>query len=422
MFIYIIYWLIHPILFFILIFSSIFNFKIRHHLFHERASWKRALQKIHLDNNRRTVVLFHAASKGEYEQLLPVLKLVDKNKYFILQTFFSPTIFRTEKESKLFDAVCYHPFDFIWNPYKFFKQMNIKYYITTRNDLWPNHLFIANKMNIKTILINANIYPRNKYINIFVKYYYNKIMTKFNLVLTGSVRLKNDFSKLVDHQNIIVTGDSRIDRVIERKKHKKNIILPKYFIETKTLILGSIVLSDLSIIFNGLSKYYPKGQNSLDEKNHSLIIVPHEVSDSFIKKIESKLNHYGFTNWSYYSKGFNNKSRIIIIDNVGILADLYAYSDLSYVGAGFSQGVHSIIEPASYSNAISYGPNYHIVDMAIELANKKLTKIIYDSNDFYNFLLLFDNNKELNNIKYRVANYFDTEKLASKNIINAIFT
>ena len=125
MFIYIIYWLIHPILFFILIFSSIFNFKIRHHLFHERASWKRAIQKVQLDNNKRTVVLFHAASKGEYEQLQPILKLVDKNKYFILQTFFSPTIFRTEKESKLFDAVCYHPFDFIWNPYKFFKQIEI---------------------------------------------------------------------------------------------------------------------------------------------------------------------------------------------------------------------------------------------------------------------------------------------------------
>ena len=38
------------------------------------------------------------------------------------------------------------------------------------------------------------------------------------------------------------------------------------------------------------------------------------------------------------------------------------YSDIAYIGAGFSTGVHSVIEPAVYYNAISFGPKFEIVD------------------------------------------------------------
>ena len=50
------------------------------------------------------------------------------------------------------------------------------------------------------------------------------------------------------------------------------------------------------------------------------------------------------------------------------MANLYKYSDLAYVGAGFGAGVHSVIEPAVYKNVMSFGPNYQIVDMAVSLA------------------------------------------------------
>ena len=49
------------------------------------------------DSRKKTVVLFHAASTGEYEQLKPVLKKMDRNRFFILQSFFSPTVYKYEK-------------------------------------------------------------------------------------------------------------------------------------------------------------------------------------------------------------------------------------------------------------------------------------------------------------------------------------
>ena len=144
MFLLTLYWLLFPILWIFLPVFAIVNPKIRHHWLHGRVSIKSARIKIQLDTKSRTVVLFHAASTGEFEQLQPVLKKIDRSRYFILISFFSPTVFKPEKDTPLADAVCYHPFDFPWSALLFFRRLNIQYYIITRNDLWPSHLFIAN--------------------------------------------------------------------------------------------------------------------------------------------------------------------------------------------------------------------------------------------------------------------------------------
>ena len=104
------YWLLTPILWIIIIISSFFNPKIRHHWLNERKTWLSA-KKI-CERNDKSIVLFHASSKGEFEQLKPILKNMNREKFFILQTFFSPTVYNIEKDTSLADAICYHPFDF----------------------------------------------------------------------------------------------------------------------------------------------------------------------------------------------------------------------------------------------------------------------------------------------------------------------
>jgi 3-deoxy-D-manno-octulosonic-acid transferase len=41
---------------------------------------------------------------------------------------------------------------------------------------------------------------------------------------------------------------------------------------------------------------------------------------------------------------------------VGLLAELYRYSALAYVGGSFKKRVHNVLEPAAYGNAIVVGP------------------------------------------------------------------
>ena len=48
------------------------------------------------------------------------------------------------------------------------------------------------------------------------------------------------------------------------------------------------------------------------------------------------------------------KNKFILIDKVGILAELYKYTKCAYVGGGFEKGVHSTIEPLIYQNITLY--------------------------------------------------------------------
>ena len=125
----------------------------------------------------------------------------------------------------------------------------------------------------------------------------------------------------------------------------------------------------------------------------------------------------------YYSpKEKLQNSRVIIVDSVGILADLYSYSDISYIGAGFGAGVHSVVEPAVYHNAVSFGPKFHIVDMAVSLLNNNLASVIETAEDFARFCALLKDKKKLGEIRANIKNYILNQPKAAEKIIESIFS
>ena len=91
------------------------------------------------------------------------------------------------------------------------------------------------------------------------------------------------------------------------------------------------------------------------------------------------------------------------------------------VGAGFGAGIHSVMEPAIYTNAISFGPKYHIVDMAVSLADLRLAAVIHSEDDFVSFIKLFDDDEKLNEIQKNMQDYIAKQKISSAQIINTIF-
>ena len=122
MILYIFYIIISPIFFLILHIAKLFNSKIYNHLSIEKQLIRVVKEKIKKINNKQ-ILLFHAASAGEFEQIKPILNKINKNKFFIIQSFTSPTIYEKEKNNTLFDISCYHSYDFIWSSYLFFKSL-----------------------------------------------------------------------------------------------------------------------------------------------------------------------------------------------------------------------------------------------------------------------------------------------------------
>ena len=391
MLLYIIYIIISPLVCLALYFISIFNYKIRaNHCFFYNQLFR--IKKIIKSSAiGKDILLFHAASAGEYEQLKPILRLVNREKYFIIQSFTSPTIYeKVNSNSNLFDIACYHPYDFFWRSWIFFKILNPHKYIITRHDVWPGHIIISKLFNIKTYFINANIHKKSIWYKPYFKSLTKWLFNQFNMIIVPSQLIKNNLLLINVSSSIIeVMKDTRFEQILYRSIHHiPKIKLPKYFLDLDTIIFGSVDYYDEQVIYPAIIKLYPDGSQSLIKKSQACIIVPHEVDKKTISRISVKLTSNQFNVVLSSKMKFTNISagNIILVDQIGLLAELYKYANIAYIGGGFSKGVHSILEPAIYNCSLLSGPNIEMLDEAKEFAQNHHLTILKDSNMLYNNL------------------------------------
>ena len=287
---------------------------------------------------------FHSSSYGEYQQvetLIDKLKKSDPN-IGIVTSFFSPSGFENVKDNNI-DLKIYLPFDFILTSYKALKLVKPKKIFFTSSDFWPSFLFVANNLNITTILTSARY--RNSY-KIF--------LNMFDRIFCIS---ENDYQLMkrnIVNDKITVTGNPRYDRILNNLNNVKYKIKPDIK-ENKVLILASMWMEDNKIIFENLIG------SSLINNFEKIIIVPHEISEKYINYYCSALKERNFTFKviDSYQNFETSSEKFIIVNKVGFLSKLYMQTSITYVGGGFSKsGIHNIIEPAAASNPVIFGPNF----------------------------------------------------------------
>ena len=101
-----------------------------------------------------------------------------------------------------------------------------------------------------------------------------------------------------------------------------------------------------------------------------VIWVPHDPEPEALSSLEQQLqaNHLPTRRWSedWSADGLTG----VVVDQVGILAELYSMGYIAIVGGGFDKGVHSVIEPAVFGLPVLFGPQYHVSQEANLLLEK----------------------------------------------------
>ena len=164
--------------------------------------------------------------------------------------------------------------------------------------------------------------------------------------------------------------------------------------------MGSVYKKDLRLI--NKNKFL---------KDFKIIIVPHELSQ--INYFKSLTNSILLSKAS--AKNISNY-HVLIINKIGILSRLYRYADINYVGGGFNNGIHNILEPAVYNKPVLFGPNFRKFTEAHELIDNNLAISIKDKNEFISAIKYF----ECKDITQTSKKYFISKKGASKIIIDKI--
>lgn len=341
-------------------FIALFNHKLKLGVDGRSKTFKTLKQ--HLSSNDN-VLWFHCASLGEYEQGLPIFKILrDRYKTFkIVLTFFSPSGYEIRKNTNVADVVVYLPLDTKRNARRFLNLVNPKLTIFVKYDIWPNYLAELKRRELRAILISASYRGSQSYFKFF-GFRLRKALSAFEHIFVQNEASKQ-LLKTINIENVTVSGDTRYDRVSQQLEQDNTLDFIAEFKQDKTcVVIGSSWPEDEELLVP-----YINGNVS---KNIKYIIAPHNIKsnqiESLIKQLEPKT--------LLFSEKENedvSEYPIFIIDTIGLLSKIYSYADIAYVGGGMgTKGLHNILEPAVFGVPIVIGKNYQKFPEAVQMIDE----------------------------------------------------
>jgi 3-deoxy-D-manno-octulosonic-acid transferase len=371
-----------PILYLIFYIIALFNSKVRRSIFQRKNLFNSLGKEIKNINTSFPLIWLHASSMGEFEQLKPLIKKLRENfkNINIIVTFFSPSAYENVKKFSGVDIITYLPYDNLSNVKKFFIMLKPKIGIITKHDIWPNFVWNSKRYGTDMFLINGSLPEKSKRLFPIVKSFTKSVVNSLEGIISASEYDSKRFKLLYNNSEKIYSGgDTRYDQVYNRSIESKE---QKYISEEilkgkKVFIAGSTWESDEKHLLPALKK--------LIEEHSDLfcIIVPHEIDELHIKQIKEFFNNNSIL-FSNISQIKNN--RILIVDKIGILAGLYSYGEIAFIGGSFGPGVHSVIEPAIFSLPILFGPKMLNSFEAKLLVKRGAGFIVNDENQIYETL------------------------------------
>jgi len=357
-------------------------------------------------------IWFHCASLGEFEQGRPIIEYLKNNfpHYKIVLTFFSPSGFEVRKNYEFVDVIVYLPLDSNSNAQKFIRIVHPTMAVFVKYEFWPNLLKQLKKNKIETILVSG-IFRKNQ---AFFKSY--GFWMKNSLKAFSHFFVQNSASKKlleeIGFNNITISGDTRFDRVIEITKQNNDLDFFERFTQNKnTLVAGSTWPKDEEYLVNYI--------NFHASENEKFIIAPHNIEQPEIKRLKDSLNKKTIL---FSGKKKDNNANVLIVDTIGILTKIYSYADYAYIGGGFGKdGVHNVLEPASFGIPLIIGPNFKKFQEAVDLVELNACEIVNNSEDFKKCLAKLYQDKAYRNKKGKITKEYIINNIgATKIILNYI--
>ncbi len=307
-------------------------------------------------------VHFHAASAGELEILWPIIIQMMATGYSTTVSVFSSSGERSLKrlyedwiklpEGKGTTELRFSPVDGDWE--KFLEIKKPKIFITAKYEAWPELWVALKRLNVPLLVVGARARASFRWAKRISGWLGESLP---QIVWMGEESDRKSLLELFPKSVFSSTSDPRWDRVktrleqpTERATQLSEALKAR---GEKFGIVGSVWLSDWQLI-----------KPELSQRPGLVVFVPHDVSDRNIQNLNRELEASGFSTWTSNQLGKlqdpNSRgaqtANAWIINEVGVLVELYTGANWIFVGGGFEKGVHSTIEAAFSGAPIACGP------------------------------------------------------------------
>lgn len=359
------------------------------------------------------IIWFHAASIGEFNAILPIIRSISSNSpsLNILVTTVTLTAAKIAKDNLPKNAIHqFAPLDCYNIIKKFIDYWKPDLTIWTESEFWPNMLVLAsNRANL--LLINARLSENSFSKWVFAKPLAKFILSLFNLILTQNKESK-DFINKLGVENVIESGNLKF-------------IAENFIFDSKEIDSLKKQTKDRTILMAasthpGEEEMFIQIQQNLKDKDLLTIIAPRHPNRT--KEMIELLKEYQINFITRSSKDkITKNTEILLVDTLGEFGLFYRLSNIVCVGGSWTRIGHNFIEPAKLRNIIILGPNMNnsreVSDLFI---NKKAAIVAKNSSEieenvknyilapqtFYTYQDNAENTvNEMNKVKTVVMNY-----------------
>jgi 3-deoxy-D-manno-octulosonic-acid transferase len=346
-----------PLSFFGASIAGLMNPKIRKGLQGRKKIIKKVQTSLSIINVAKPRIWIHVSSYGEFLQVKPVLIELKKFKpdIFIIVSFFSPSGYDTVMVEQPIDFKCYLPFDSYFGAKKFIAAIAPLIAVIVRHDIWPNFVWRLKQENIPLILIDASIQEKSYRLLPVLKIINRKLFSLMQAILAISDDETARLRQLVDNpEKIIVVGDTKYDQVFERSQHLDRIsqlLEVPALKDKKIFVVGSSWQTDEEFLIPAFQQLHQQFKDLI------MILAPHEPTSDHLEQIEHQLEQSDLTSirLSQLKPGIFN-CHCLIIDKIGLLANIYYLGKVAFVGGSFHYKIHNVLEPAVYGIPVLFGP------------------------------------------------------------------
>ena len=302
----------------------------------------------------RPLVWFHAPSVGEGLQAQAVLAVLRHRHpdWQLIATFFSPSAAALAARQPV-DRADYLPYDTAPNADALLDAIRPTALVFTKLDLWPELATRAARRGVAVAIVAGTVSPASGRRHPIARWLARPGYRALGAAGAISPADAEGLALLgADPERIEVTGDPRFDSALERVRRRQPVRAPGA--DRPTLVAGSTWAPDERVLIAALVEVRRRHPEA------GLILVPHEPTEAHLQALERRLERVGLgaTRWSRRSAD-DTATPVIIVDQVGMLADLYRHAAVAFVGGAFgTAGIHSVLEPAACGVPVVFGPRW----------------------------------------------------------------
>lgn len=321
----------------------------------------------------RSLIWFHAPSVGEGLQARAVLArcLERAPELQTIFTHFSPSAVGLAQQMAV-DAADYLPWDVSGEMGELLDALRPDLIAFTKTEVWPVLSAEAERRGVPTALTAATLPAGSSRLRLPARWVLRPALRRLDAVLAIADADARRFRTLGARESALrVTGDPGIDSAAVRSRaadREAPHLAPFHRSGRAIVVAGSTWPADEAVLLDAWRDL------SADRPESLLVIAPHEPDASHLEPLEQGLDRIGCRSVRLARVEADGRDALtedigaVVVDRVGVLAELYTVGVAAYVGGGFhGDGLHSVLEPAAAGVPVAFGPAHDNARAATDL-------------------------------------------------------